>query len=124
MGKILLIDDAMTVRMYHRQILEQGGYSVDEAENGIEAIEKALGERYELYLVDINMPKMDGYSFLTEVRQREELLDTPAIMISTEAHEGDREKAFQSGATTYMVKPVKPDALLCTVALLMSGAAA
>ncbi|MDQ7020099.1 MAG: response regulator [Robiginitomaculum sp.] len=124
MGKILLIDDAMTVRMYHRQILEQGGYSVDEAENGIEAIEKALSEKYELYLVDINMPKMDGYSFLTEVRQREELLYTPAIMISTEAREGDREKAFQSGATTYMVKPVKPDALLCTVALLMSGAAA
>eukprot|EP01035_Chromulina_nebulosa_P009132 gene9132-12336_t len=50
--------------MYHRQVLEEAGFAVDEAVNGIEAIEKALQKRYDLYVVDVNMPKMDGYSFL------------------------------------------------------------
>ena len=60
MKRILIVDDAATVRMYHRNILESAGYSVDEALNGIEAIEKAFQESFDLYIVDVNMPKLDG----------------------------------------------------------------
>jgi two-component system chemotaxis response regulator CheY len=84
MKRILIVDDAATVRMYHRDILESAGYAVEEAWNGIEALEKALQEPFDLYLVDVNMPKLDGYGFLRELRQQE-IPQMPAIIVSTEA---------------------------------------
>ena len=59
--RILIVDDAATVRMYHRGILESAGYAVEEAMNGIEALEKALEAPFDLYVVDVNMPKLNGY---------------------------------------------------------------
>ena len=85
MKRILIIDDAATVRMYHRGILEEAGYQVVEAVNGIEAMEKTLVEPFDLYLVDINMPKQDGYGFLSDLRSGE-LPQTPAIMKIGRAH--------------------------------------
>jgi two-component system, chemotaxis family, chemotaxis protein CheY len=119
MKRILIVDDAATVRMYHRGILEGAGYQVVEAVNGIEGMEKSLMEPFDLYLVDINMPKQDGYSFLSDLRGREELPQTPAIMISTEAAAGDRMRAYVAGANIYLVKPVKPDVLLLQCRLLL-----
>jgi len=110
--RILVVDDAATVRMYHRQILEGAGYAVEEAFNGIEALEKALSQPYDLYLVDINMPKKDGYAFLRDLRQHDEIAQAPAIMISTEAEGQDRTRAYESGANHYLIKPIKPDQLL------------
>jgi len=109
----------VTVRMYHRQIMEQAGYQVVEAENGVEALEKALSSKPDLALVDINMPKMDGYRLVREIRGLEELRDLPVIMISTEEQELDREKAFQAGANFYQVKPVKPEQLQTYVGLIL-----
>lgn len=71
MKRILVIDDAATVRMYHSGILESAGYTTEEAWNGIEALEKALLEPFDLYLVDVNMPKLNGYGFLRELRQQD-----------------------------------------------------
>jgi len=117
--RILIVDDAATVRKYHRSILEKAGYEVDEAINGIEALEKILAvQPYDLYLVDINMPKMDGYTFLQELRKLE-ISQGPAIMISTEDKEWDMEKAFQSGANYYIPKPVEPAQLLLYTELLL-----
>ncbi len=121
MKRILIIDDAATVRMYHRGILEGAGYDVVEAVNGIEAMEKTLREPFDLYLVDINMPKQDGYSFLSDLRGRE-LPQTPAIMISTEAAAGDRSRAYAAGANLYLIKPVKPGELLLNCRLLLGEA--
>jgi len=120
--RILIIDDAATVRMYHRSILEGAGYEVAEAVNGIEALEKALAaeEAFDLYLVDINMPKMDGYSFLRELRQQA-IRQTPAIMISTEEQNQDKARAFEAGANFYLKKPIKPDDLVAYVRLLLVG---
>lgn len=118
MKQILIVDDASTVRMYHRNILEAAGYSVDEAVNGIEALEKALEGNFDLYIVDINMPKMDGYEFLQQLR-REQMHQAPAIMVSTEAAELDHTKAYFSGANLYMVKPIKPLQMMTYVRLLM-----
>ncbi|MDO9106297.1 MAG: response regulator [Methylovulum sp.] len=121
MKRILIIDDAATVRMYHRQILETAGYKVDEAVNGIEALEKSLQHPFGLYVVDINMPKLDGYGFLRELRLQD-IYQAPAIMVSTEAKPDDQRQAFAAGANIYLVKPVKPEQLLIHVKLLLGEA--
>lgn len=118
MKRILIVDDAATVRLFHRNILESAGYAVDEAMNGIEALEKTLQQPYELYIVDINMPKLDGYGFLRQLR-REEILQAPAIMVSTEAAANDQTLAYRAGANAYLVKPVKPAQLLAHARLLL-----
>jgi two-component system chemotaxis response regulator CheY len=118
MKRILIVDDAATVRMYHRSILESAGYTVEEAMNGIEALEKALQNPFDLYIVDVNMPKLDGYGFLSQLR-REEIPQNPAIMVSTEAAIHDQTAAFRAGANCYLVKPVRPVQLLTHVRLLL-----
>ncbi len=121
MKKILIVDDAVTVRMYHRQLMESLGFEVEEAENGIEALEKGLVRHFDLFLVDVNMPKMDGYRLVEEMRKTPELQAIPVIMISTEASEQDMEKAYLSGANLYVVKPANVDELQTYAALLAGG---
>jgi two-component system chemotaxis response regulator CheY len=121
MKRVLIVDDAATVRMYHRGILESAGYAVEEALNGIEALEKALEAPFDLYVVDINMPKLDGYGFLRELRQQE-IPQQPAIMVSTESAAGDERLAYQSGANGYLVKPVRPAELLTHLRLMLGEA--
>jgi len=124
MKRILIVDDAATVRMFHRGILESAGYAVEEALNGIEALEKALEAAdapFDLYLVDVNMPRLDGYGFLKELR-RQEIPQQPAIMVSTEAAAGDEMSAYQAGANGYLVKPVQPAKLLTHVRLMLGEA--
>jgi two-component system chemotaxis response regulator CheY len=123
MKRILIVDDAATVRMYHRSILETAGYVVEEAINGIEALEKALQTSFDLFVVDINMPKLDGYGFLRELRSQD-IPQVPAIMISTEADASDQTQAYAAGANAYMVKPSKPEQLLVHVKLLIGEATA
>jgi two-component system chemotaxis response regulator CheY len=117
MSRVLIVDDAATVRMYHRHILAGAGFDVTESVNGIEALECALQQPFDLYLVDVNMPRLDGYGFLRELRSQL-LPQAPAIMISTEAERSDRERAFAAGANAYLEKPVRPDTLLMVVRAL------
>jgi two-component system chemotaxis response regulator CheY len=122
MKRILIVDDAATVRMYHRAILQSAGYTVEEAWNGIEALEKVLAQPpdtpFDLYLVDINMPKLDGFAFLRDLRQQQ-LSQCPAIMVSTEAAPLDETAAYCAGANDYLLKPVQPALLLLHVRLLL-----
>jgi two-component system chemotaxis response regulator CheY len=118
MKRILVIDDAATVRLYHRTILQDAGYEVDEAINGVEALEKALQTPYDLYIVDVNMPKLDGYGFLRELRNQD-MPQVPAIMVSTEASALDRKRAYAAGANLYLVKPTRPEQLVAPIALLL-----
>ena len=119
MKRVLIIDDAATVRMYHRGIMKQAGYQTDEAINGIEALEKAHEQPYDLYLVDVNMPKMDGYSFIRKLRESADIRQAPAVMISTESEEDDETQAYLSGANLYIVKPVRPEQLVQCARMLM-----
>ncbi len=105
MKRALVVDDALTVRLYHRQLLEAVGFAVEEAGNGIEALEKGLNESFDLFLVDVNMPKMDGYRLVAEMRRSEELRAIPVLMVSTEAQAHDRDLALLAGANAYVVKP-------------------
>lgn len=119
MKKVLIVDDSLTVRMYHRQILESAGFECDEAENGMEALEKAQLNDYDLYIVDINMPVLDGYSFVTRLRSGEGKL-APVIMVSTEAEAKDMDLAYESGASLYLIKPARPDDLVLNAKMLTS----
>jgi two-component system, chemotaxis family, chemotaxis protein CheY len=122
MARILVVDDATTVRMYYRDVLEQAGFAVEEAVNGFEGLEKAVAESFDLVLVDVNMPKMDGYAFLRRGRTMPELQAVPAVMISTESGAQDRDRAYAAGANLYLVKPVRPE-VLAEVATVMAGVA-
>lgn len=115
--KVLIVDDSLTVRLYHRQILQKDGYVIDEAENGMEALEKAQLKNYDLYIVDINMPVLDGYSFVKRLRLGEGKM-APVVMVSTESEQIDQDLAFESGASLYLIKPVRPDDLLLNAKML------
>jgi two-component system chemotaxis response regulator CheY len=122
--RALVVDDATTVRMYHRGILEGAGFVVEEAMNGMEGLERALSaaEPPDLLLVDVNMPRMDGYAFLRAVRAEPALCSIPAVMISTEREVADADRAFEAGANLFLVKPVRPDVLgRCARALAGAG---
>ena len=82
-------------------------------------LEKALGAEHDLYLVDVNMPRLDGYSFLRELRSHVALPQAPAVMVSTEAESGDRTRAYEAGANFYLIKPLRPEALLAHVRVLL-----
>ena len=118
MKRILVIDDAATVRMYHRMILEGAGYQVKEALNGMEALEMTLRSPFDLYVVDVNMPKLDGYGFLRELRAQD-IPQAPAIMVSTEAAAHDESEAYRAGANDYLIKPIRPAQLLTHVRVLL-----
>ncbi len=115
---ILVVDDAATVRMYHRSILEEGNFSVAEAANGYEALEVTLERRFDLMLVDVNMPRMDGYTFVESVREGALNRETPIVMISTEAGAADITRGYVAGANAYLTKPVAPAKLLRLARLL------
>ncbi len=114
----LIIDDASTVRMYHRKLVEDQGWTVLEAENGMEALERFGDRPVHLMLVDVNMPIMDGYSFIAAARATPGLAHVPAVMISTESQLIDRDKAFAAGANHYLVKPALPAELSQLLTLL------
>jgi two-component system chemotaxis response regulator CheY len=111
--RILVIDDASLARMYYREALERAGYAVDEALNGLEALEKLLVAPADLLIVDVNMPQMDGLTFLKVLRRQEQAAASiPAMVVSTEAGPQDRDAARRAGANFYAVKPLKPDSLV------------
>ncbi|MGQ9711941.1 MAG: response regulator [Desulfotomaculales bacterium] len=118
MGRsVLIVDDSAAVRGYFAAALHGAGFTVDEAANGYEALEKAYNGTYDLFLVDINMPKMTGYDFVRQLRSNESAF-APVVMISTEAGAEDREEAYKSGANAYLVKPVRAEVLLMLAKLL------
>lgn len=126
--RILVVDDAATVRMYHRKLLADAGWQVDEAINGVEALEHVHAQnadtRFDLYLVDINMPRMDGYAFVRELRKLDARHQAPVVMVSTEARSQDASSALDAGANCYLVKPARPAELVLTAALLLGDEAA
>jgi two-component system chemotaxis response regulator CheY len=117
--RVLIVDDAGLVRAYYRDMLERAGYEVDEALNGVEAMEKLLQRDVDFLIVDVNMPQMDGISFLKTLRrQKLPLASTPAIVASTESETHDMDAARAAGANHYLVKPLREDVLLPYAALL------
>jgi len=117
MNRILVVDDAATVRLYLRSLLQES-YEVDEARNGVQGMEKAIDAPYDLYIVDINMPKLDGFGFLRALRA-EPIPQAPAIVASTQNRAQDRQLAWKAGANLYLTKPLLPDTLKAGVRVLL-----
>jgi len=106
-ARVLVVDDSSLVRLYYRSALERAGFEVEQAINGIEGMERVLSQRFDLVIVDINMPRMDGFTFVRSLRgSANDIASLPALMISTEAETQDRAEARASGANFYLVKPV------------------
>ncbi len=101
---ILVVDDSLTTRMLERSILESAGYEVDLAASGEEGLERARSRRYGLYLTDIDMPGIDGFTFVAETRADPELAGVPAILVSSRASAEDRQRGAAAGASAYVVK--------------------
>ena len=117
--RILVVDDSALVRLYCGNALGKAGFEVEQAINGIEAMEKVLAHAFDLVIVDINMPRMDGLSFLRALRRSaQDVATLPALMITTEADEQDIDDARVAGANFYLVKPVSEADLLRYVAVL------
>jgi two-component system chemotaxis response regulator CheY len=117
--RILIVDDSSLVRLYYRNILERAGFEVEQAINGIEAIERVQAQAFNLVVVDVNMPKMDGFSFLRALRRSAPSVATlPALVITTESSQYDLDDARSAGANFYLVKPVSEADLLRHAAIL------
>ncbi len=123
MTDVLVIDDAATVRGYHRALLERAGLSVDEATNGYEALERAMRCPYQIYICDVVMPRMDGYTFTRALRAERGTRDARVVLVSSQATPRARELGLGAGAALYLVKPVPADTLLAHVRLLLGRAA-
>jgi two-component system chemotaxis sensor kinase CheA len=101
---ILVIDDSLTTRMLEQSILESAGYSVDLASSAEEALERAHKRRYALFLVDVEMPGMDGFTFIERTRADPSLRDIPAILVTSRESPEDRQRGQDVGASFYIVK--------------------
>jgi two-component system chemotaxis response regulator CheY len=120
-SKVLVVDDAATVRLYHTSLLTEAGFHVEEAANGLEAVEAAMGARFDLFVVDVNMPKMNGYACVETLRSETVGSAAPVLMISTEDRPDDADRAYRAGANLYLVKPVSAEQLVRVATMLTAG---
>ena len=119
--KLLIVDDEMNIRRVVREYAEFEGYEVDEAADGMEAVTKAKETDYDLIIMDIMMPRFDGYSACKEIRKTK---NTPIIMLSARAEEYDKLYGFELGIDDYVVKPFSPKELMARVKAVTSRKAA
>lgn len=112
MYKILVVDDEMNIRRVVREYAEFEGYEVDEAENGMAAIDKVKNNDYDLIVMDIMMPKLDGFSTCKELKKSK---DIPVIMLSARGEEYDKLFGFEIGIDDYVVKPFSPKELMARI---------
>ena len=101
---ILVIDDSLTTRMLEQSILESAGYQVDLANSGEEALEMARKKEYALFLVDVEMPGIDGFTFIERIRADAGLRDIPAILVTSLASPDNIRRGEEVGAQGYMIK--------------------
>lgn len=113
--KILLVDDSKTSLFVEQMILKKEPYDIVTAADGEEGVSKALSERPDLILLDVVMPKMDGFEALRRLRMAQATKDTPVIMVTTRGEGPNVEEGFTSGCSDYVTKPVDAVELLTKV---------
>ena len=112
---IMVVDDSISIRQVVGIALRQAGYDVIEACDGNDALVRLNGLKVNLIISDVNMPNMDGISFVRELKTRPAYKFTPVLMLTTESQEDKKEQGKAAGARAWMVKPFKPEALLAAV---------
>ncbi|MBD9391472.1 response regulator [Acidovorax sp. ACV01] len=116
---ILIVDDSASVRQVVSIALKQAGYDVIEAIDGMNALAKLDGRKLHLVISDVNMPRLDGIGFLTQMKANPAYKFTPVIMLTTEAGEAKKQEGRIAGAKAWVVKPFQPEQLLGAVAKLV-----
>lgn len=112
MSIIMTVDDAASMRQMVSFTLTDAGHVVVEAQDGIEALEKAKADKIDAFVVDINMPRMDGITLVKELRALPAYKFTPILMLTTESQDSKRQEGKAAGATGWLVKPFNPEQLL------------
>lgn len=118
MKQIMLVDDSTAIRNILKNALI-GQYEVVEAEHGKDALAKLGAQKVDLFLLDVNMPEMDGISLLAELRKQAGYQTTPILMLTTETKDELRQKGRELGASGWIVKPCEPDKLLSAIQKLL-----
>jgi two-component system, chemotaxis family, chemotaxis protein CheY len=104
--RFLVVDDFSTMRRIVRNLLKESGYAeADEAEDGVIALQKLRSGKFDFVVSDINMPNMNGFQLLAEIKKDEKLKHIPVLMVTAEARKEDIVMAAQQGASGYIVKP-------------------
>lgn len=117
--KILMVDDSKTVLMMEQMMLRNGGYELVTATDGAEGVEKALRELPDLILLDVVMPKMDGFEACRRLREHPETRATPVIMVTTRGEPVNVEKGYEVGCTDYVTKPINGVELMAKIRTLL-----
>lgn len=116
---IMVVDDSATLRQVVSIALKGAGYDVLEGVDGKDALGKLSGQKVHLIISDVNMPNMDGITFVKEVKTRNEYKFTPVIMLTTEAGEDKKSLGQAAGVKAWVVKPFKPEQMLSAVSKLI-----
>jgi len=117
---ILIVDDSKTIRNLVAFILKNEGYKITAAEDGLDGLEKLYANSdIDLIISDINMPRMDGFTFIKTVREQDAYRDLPIVVLSTEGQEKDIQKGITLGANLYMVKPAQPQQMVKNIKMLL-----
>lgn len=117
---ILIVDDSKTVRNLVAFIMKKEGFTITTAEDGLDGLEKLYAAgNVDLIISDINMPRMDGFTFIKTVREQEAYRDLPIVVLSTEGQEHDIKHGLNLGANLYMVKPAQPDKMVKNIRMLL-----
>lgn len=114
--KILIVDDEEKIIEVLREYAEFEGYAVDCAFNGMEAVQKCLDNKYDIVIMDVMMPKLDGFSAVKEIRKTSEV---PVIMLSARGEEYDKLFGFELGVDDYVVKPFSPKEVMARVGAVL-----
>ncbi|MBC7216723.1 MAG: response regulator [Candidatus Caldatribacterium sp.] len=122
MVKVLIVDDSPTTRNFHAYILRSAGFTVVDASDGAEALEKLYTEEdIACVITDLNMPNMDGLTFIRRVRQEPLFVDLPIIVVTTLDEAADRKEGIRAGANFYLTKPIQPSILVESVRIAIGG---
>lgn len=113
---ILIVDDSASLRGITRLMLEQAGYGVVEAEDGVVALSKLTLNLFDLVVTDLSMPRLDGLTLLKQIKAHKRHAAIPVILLTTESQPLRKEEARRNGAAAWITKPVKPAELLAVVA--------
>ena len=120
MGKtILIVDDSATIRQVVGMTLKGAGYEVMEACDGKDALKKLDGKKINLIISDVNMPNMDGITFVKEAKKLASYKFTPVIMLTTESQDSKKQEGQAAGAKAWVVKPFQPEQMLSAVSKLI-----
>jgi two-component system chemotaxis response regulator CheY len=119
MTRVLIVDDSALTREFHSHIVKDAGFACVTAVDGMDGLEKATAQKFDLILTDINMQGMDGYEFIRRVRQNPDYDGVPIIIISTEGREFDKQQGFNAGANLYLVKPTDAHRIVESMRMLL-----